>query len=113
MTSFRHAGLACDQRDDYLVHYRSDDHAGGKSGGGQMDESLVSGVWAEPSAFLWLLDFLEYSLRLLHQIGDGTLVDADTDLVGDFKMNDVVADFHDGAVDTATGDHAIAALKIL
>ena len=52
MASFRHAGLACDQRDDYLVHYRSDDHAGGKSGGGQMDESLVSGVWAEPSAFL-------------------------------------------------------------
>jgi hypothetical protein len=78
-----------------------------------MDESLVSGVWAEPLAFLWLLDFVEYSISLSYQIGNGTLVDTDTNLVGDFKMNDVVADFHDGAVDTTTGDHAITALEIL
>jgi len=52
MTDFRHAGLTRDQRDDYLVHCRIDDRAGGKSGGGQMDESLVSGMWAKPSAFL-------------------------------------------------------------
>ena len=78
-----------------------------------MDESLVSGVWVEPLAFLWLLDFIEYSISLSYQIGNGTFVDADTNLVGDFKMNDVVADFHYGTVDTATGDHAITALEIL
>ena len=109
MTGFRHAGLAGDQRDAYPVHCRVDDRAGGKSGGGQMDESLVSGVWAEPSAFLRLLDFVEYSISLPTKSAM-ELVDADTNLVGDFKMNDVVADFHDGAVDTATGDHAITAL---
>jgi hypothetical protein len=70
MTGFRNACLACDQCDDYLVHYRSDDRAGGKSGGGQMDESLVSGVWAELLAFLWLLDFVEYSISLSYQIGN-------------------------------------------
>ena len=43
MVGVRRAGLARDQRDDYLVHCRIDDRAGGKFGGGQMDESLVSG----------------------------------------------------------------------
>src|SRR4051794_11665662 len=75
--------------------------------------SLVSRVWVEHSAFLRILNFLEHSIRLPHQFGDGTLVDRDADLVGDLKMDDLVADFHDSAVDPATRHDTITTLQIL
>jgi len=45
------------------------------------------GEWREGSALLRLLYLLEHFIRLRDHIGDSTLVDAQTDLVGDFEMN--------------------------
>jgi hypothetical protein len=44
MTGLRHGGRAREQRYDYLLHCRIDDHAGGKSGGGRVDEPREQGM---------------------------------------------------------------------
>src|SRR5688572_12913106 len=67
----------------------------------------------EDSAPFWLFNLIEHFVRLRHYVGNRALTDTDTDLVSDFEMNDIVADFDDGAVDATTRDDSITSLEIL
>lgn len=71
------------------------------------------GIGTGGSDLLRLFDVLKNLISLGDEIGDRGFVHPNANLVGDFDVGDIVADFGDHAIDAATDHHPIATFQIL